>query len=93
MLNASLQHLELFGKGYVIEHCIAFFRRQQKEQMYRVYITDALKAIAENTSRMYGGVSIKTRYADIIGDENTHREEKRTPDQIIDHIRNKLKAL
>ena len=34
----------------MIEHCIAALRVQTEEKSWRVYITDALKAIAENTS-------------------------------------------
>lgn len=94
-MNISLQHLELFGKGYVIEHCIAFFKRQIKEQNYQIYVTDALRAIVNNTAEMFGGISMRMRYADLVEDisKGPATEETRTPEQIINHIKDKLKAL
>ena len=86
----SIQHLEIFGKGYVIEHCIALFKKQQKEKLYQMYITDALKAICDNTARMYGGATLK-RYMDLLPDEpRAKKEETRTAQEIISGIQNKL---
>lgn len=34
--------------------------------MFRVYVTDSLKAIADNTARLAGGSVIEKRYLDII---------------------------
>ena len=34
----------------MIEHCIAAFQLYNEEKLFRVYITDALKAIADNTT-------------------------------------------
>ena len=74
---------------------MAFFKRQQEERNYRMYITDALKAIADNTSLMFGGVSMKMRYEDLIANTNGEPkvEDTRTPEQVIDHIKSELKAL
>lgn len=35
----------------MIEHCISLFSKKQKEKAYRIYVTDCLKAIAENTTQ------------------------------------------
>jgi hypothetical protein len=35
----------------VVDHCVAAFNTYQQEREFRTYLTDALKAIAENTSR------------------------------------------
>ncbi len=52
--DIRLDLLELYGRGYVIDHCIAAFSRKNKteakETIYRAYVTDALKVVAENTS-------------------------------------------
>ena len=52
--DIRLDLLELYGRGYVIDHCIAALLRKQKkeakETLFRMYVTDALKVIAENTS-------------------------------------------
>lgn len=37
-----------------------------KETAYRIYVTDALKTIAENTAKYSGGSYPAKRYADII---------------------------
>lgn len=84
--------METFGKAYVIDHCVGFFQRRQEEQKYRIYITDALKAITDNTVRMYGGVSLKMRYADMI-DTTPQKEETRTAEEVIDHIKEKMQKL
>lgn len=65
--------LELFGNGYVIDHCIAVFtneqeeiKRQEDEKKYRYYLTDCLKLITENTAKYVGGSYISNRYKDIV---------------------------
>ncbi len=54
---------------------------------YRVYITDALKAVAENTAKYAGGGYIKNRYIEII---NPPPEETRTGEEIIAQMKAKL---
>lgn len=54
-----------------MDHCITFFRKQNNELAYRIYITDALKAIAENTQKMFGGSSMQKRFAEIIRPKDT----------------------
>ena len=47
--------LEIFGRGYVIEHCISSFQKQNEVLTYRVYVTDLLRALSrqENVPRYY----------------------------------------
>lgn len=40
--------LEIFGRGYVIEHCISSFYKEQEQMTYRVYITDLLRYMSGN---------------------------------------------
>lgn len=68
-----LDLLELFGSGYVIDHCISAFaneqekiKRWEEEKQYRYYLTDCLKLITENTAKFAGGSYISNRYEDII---------------------------
>ena len=59
--------LDLFGRGYVIEHCVSWLKKDSEEKAFRVYITDTLKAIADNTGRaVKNGVGIKSRFADMV---------------------------
>lgn len=59
-------------------------------QVYQVYVTDALRLIGEHTAKYAGGSYQKARWADII---NPPKEETRTADEIIEHIKKKLKEV
>lgn len=64
-------------------------RWQKERQMlaYRIYITDALQTIAENTAKMVdGGKYLPKRYYDVISN-NVQKEEK------AEDIINKYKTL
>ena len=53
--------------------------QQAKDTAYRVYVTDCLKLIAENT----GNISLKSRYYDIIPPKKV---DARTGDEIVADI-------
>ena len=53
--------------------------QQAKDTAYRVYVTDCLKLIAENT----GNISLKLRYYDIIYQKKV---DTRTGDEIVEDI-------
>ena len=78
------------GIGYVIEHYIAFFKKEQHEKAYKCYVTDALRVITENTAKANGGRYLQARYAELI---EPMREETRTADVVIMDLRDKLKRL
>lgn len=77
------------GIGYVIDHYISYFNKEQKDKIYKVYVTDVLRSISENTAKSVQGSYIKARYLDII---DPPKEETRTPEEIIENIRNKLRG-
>ena len=79
--------LELFGKGYVVEHCIAFLQRQRKQEELTFYVTDALMYISQNTANVAGGKALQKRFYDVI---NAKPEETRTAQDIINNIKKKL---
>lgn len=78
------------GIGYVIEHYIAFFKKEQQEKAYTVYVTDALRIITENTAKASGGRYLQARYAELI---EPIKEEKRTADEVITDLKDKLRRL
>ena len=80
----------MIGIGYVIEHYIAYFKKEQQEKAYKMYVTDALKMITENTAKQAGGSYITTRYADIIA---PGKEESRTANEVIVDLKEKLRRL
>lgn len=61
-----------------MRYATARYNQNQRDWVYRIYVTDALKVL--------GGLNI--RYADVFGPEET-----RTADEIIDGIKDKLRQL
>ena len=80
----------MMGIGYVIEHYIAFFKKEQHEKAYKCYVTDALRIITENTAKANGGHYLQARYAEMI---EPRKEETRTANEVIIDIKEKLKRL
>lgn len=62
-------------------------KKQSLDKAYRIYVTDALKIIGENTARYAGGSYMKIRYFDI---EEPKPRETRTPEEIITHMKQKI---
>lgn len=68
----------------------ALLKQQAKDDAYKVYITEALRFISENTAKYTGGGYIKVKYTDII---NPRPEEKRTRTEIIDQMKLRLQQI
>lgn len=49
-----------------MDYCMALLRNQNRETAFMVYVTDALKAIAENTAKFAGGAYMQKRFADYL---------------------------
>ena len=80
--------MEVCGRGYVMDYCMALFRRQNREMAFKVYVTDALKAIAENTAKFVGGNYMKHRFYDFFETP----EPPQSADAVKKQIKNKLKG-
>ena len=61
--------LELLGSGYVINHVVAEFRARTQQYVYRIYVTDLLKCLAESW-----GADVPYRYRDVIEPEEDEPE-------------------
>lgn len=80
----------------MIDYCISSFLKRQEEKLYRMYVTDALKAITENTQNFAGGVTLNKRYIDLITrDKEPEDAEKEgmEANEIVDRITQKLMKL
>ena len=73
--------MNVIGREYVIEHCISTLKLNREKKLYQVYVTDALMAIADNTTHLVGhsgvvdyGRTIKERWIDLI--EKTFEPER-----------------
>ena len=62
---------------------MARLNEREKTEAYRIYVTDALRVVAENTARFASGNYIKARYADII---EPKKQDNRTGDEIVADI-------
>ena len=72
-----------------MRYVMARYENYQRELAYRIYITDALRSISENTAKFGGGGYMKVRFADIIMPQP---EDDLTSEEIISHIREKLRS-
>lgn len=61
------------------------------EELYKIYVTDALQIISENTARYSGGKSMSKRYWDFMN--TADNEPQRTSEDIIESIGNDLDLL
>lgn len=61
--------------------------------MYRIYVTDTLQALVNNTS-VIGGISITKRFYNVFKDIlEPKKAETRTKEEIIEHIRSGIDKL
>lgn len=58
----------------------ARYNQQRRDLAYRIYVSDGLKAISENLSRVGGGSYLIARYADLIDDSK--QKDTRTGDEV-----------
>lgn len=61
-----------------MRYAMARYQSQQRDFAYRIYVTDCLRIISENTAKMCGGSYITVKLADIINPkpvENRSGEE------------------
>ena len=49
-----------------MRYAMARFQSQQRDLAYRIYVTDCLRIISENTAKIGGGSYITSKFADII---------------------------
>lgn len=66
------------------------YLKRREDRLYRVYVTDALKAISENTTHFQGaeemfdyGASITMRWIDVL---EPHEEKEETDDRSCEEI-------
>lgn len=79
--------LELMGRGYVIEHCISTFNNIQESKIYRMYVSEMLRALARRN-----GIDISVKYSDLIERKQEVREPESSA-EVIDRIKTKLEKV
>lgn len=62
-----------------MRYAMARYQSQQRDLAYRIYVSDCLRIISENTAKMCGGSYITAKLADII---NPKLVDDRTGEEI-----------
>lgn len=66
----------------------AVLAEHHKQELYRIYTTDALQLLGESVAAQMAGRYLSQRYADLI---NPPKQETRTAEEIIDHMKDVLR--
>ena len=69
-----------------MRYVTARFNQHQRDLAYRIYVTDCLRIISENTAKIGGGSYITAKFADII---NTKPVDNRAGEEIAADIINR----
>ena len=70
-----------------MRYVVARWRIADRQEACRIYVADALKAIAENTARTVGGgATLKERLVDLLYQDLLPEEDTRTQDEIVADI-------
>ena len=77
------------GKAYIIDFCRHYCNEKAKDEIYQIYITDALKALTHNTARIYGGTEMQSRYIDLVEPQND--EDDGTAEEKAEEIKTRIK--
>lgn len=72
--------------GMIIGYAKAKLEESAENFRYRVYVTDALKLIAENTAKSAGGSYLNRRYIDIIGGKTQGTDGSKSAEEIVDEV-------
>ena len=73
-----------------LRYVYARYEERQREEAYRICVTDSLRILTENTAEIVGGKMFTVRYFDLT---HPRKEETRTAGEVIEHIRNGLRRL
>ena len=73
----------------MIDHCVSTLKKERDETIYRNYIADTLRNIAQITAALGQGKYDAPRYAEFVEVAKEPKEEK-TAEQVIDKISEKL---
>lgn len=66
---------------------MSLFEKEREEKLFKSYVSECLRIIAENTAKFAGGNYIELKYSDLIEPKPA---ERRTAEEIISGIRSKL---
>ena len=87
---------KMFGWGYAKETCISLFKKEQEENAVKIYYSECLRILTENTAKIVmleSGGKVDASYLTIKLHDILHPKpiDNRTKAEIVDGIRKKLK--
>ena len=62
-------------------------KNQYEERMYKIYITDTVRAISETVAKHFSGPYAQRRYIDTINPNQPDHASEQTYEQIVDHLK------
>ena len=77
------------GKGYVIDHCIAYFQKRAEDKLFMAYVTGSLKIIAEMIGLGAGQKVTMKDFQELAGWREEPKRDERTGDEIAADIINR----
>lgn len=86
LYSVDLEKVKLFGMGYVINHCISLFQKEQEEEQYNKFYFKSVSYIAQSIRAIANGLAqadVMPSYVDFINDEP---EDNRTAEEIVDDV-------
>lgn len=86
MRSINISLLNVIGREYVVDHCIAFFNEERERRKYLDYYANALSVMTETLATYYGGKYIRRM------SELDKPADSRTASDIINSIKRKLET-
>ncbi len=67
-----------------MRYVMARYKEQRREMAYRIYVTECLRTMTENTARFAGGNYITARLADTVS--KPHIDDSKTGEEIVAEV-------
>lgn len=85
--------MQMIGREYLTDFCIAEWISEQEEKMFKVYVTDGIKNVNDSVANYIGGHVFKKRYYELISKKDVIDDPEETAIEIKDRIKDKLSIL
>ena len=80
----------MFGEDYISQYVLSQYKAISEQKTLKIYITEALRIIGENTAKAVGGRSLTKSYIEIIEPpkkEKTKETAMQTKKRLLDKFR------
>lgn len=80
----------MFGEDYISQYVLSQYKAISEQKTLKIYITEALRIIGENTAKAVGGRSLTKSYIDIV-EPKKEEKPKETAEQAKKRLLDKFK--